>query len=91
MKRKQATKESIDWDNCRMFGHAWVKAEIPIERKHGLAGIYTTCLGCGTLRLTWLNLRSGTIYGRKYTYTEGYLLPKDERMTRAERMIKTLL
>lgn len=90
-KAKLSSSDPIN--NCRCWGHCWTASDAGVIHSHGLAGISLICMRCETERLTWVNPRSGTIYGRKYTYAAGYLYSKEvqkqDRQSRIERIIET--
>lgn len=61
-----------DFTPCRTLGHAWDEVPSTWRPDNGLAVITLRCTRCTTTREDVISRLSGGLYGRYYTYPEGY-------------------
>lgn len=75
-----------EYEKCRTYGHSW-DDEVPPPPNYSAkvfsSALVTRCDRCATYRILAVNAL-GEVAGRKYLYPDGYLIPKEQRPTKAE-------
>lgn len=73
--------ENPKFIECRSLGHAWTLIESDWEPADTLVfdPLSVQCLRCGCERHDEVWHSDGQLATRRYTHTDGYLLPKGER------------
>lgn len=68
---------------CRTLGHAWDQIPTPPElRSPGVVYLQLRCVRCAGERRDEVSANTGQVMGRHYTYAPGYLMHRDDLMSR---------
>lgn len=68
---------------CRTLGHSWDQIPTPPEwRAPGVVYLQLRCIRCTTERRDEISVNTGDVLGRRYEHAPGYLMHKDDLMSR---------
>lgn len=81
-------EQEEDYERCKTLGHVWEDFN-PIDLGPAMYGkrMSLRCVRCTTERHDTIEA-SGRVGTRSYRYADGYIIPREERLTRAEMRLK---